>query len=77
MSLTQRKIKNPNFLFRKINLNDTLNRLKKLENDFKAVSKLLTETQNKLSTVDISSHIFNVVRVGRLYESNTDVFKIN
>ncbi len=37
------------------------------------MTKLLSETQNKLSNMDLSSHIFNVVRVGRLYESNTDL----
>jgi len=29
--------------------------------------------QIKMSNIEISSHIFNVIRVGRLYESNTDV----
>lgn len=57
----------------KSNLKDTSSRLKKLENEFKAVTKTLSETQNKLSNMGISSHIFNVVRIGRLYESNIDV----
>jgi flagellar basal body rod protein FlgG len=56
-------------------LKDAQTKLNKLENEFKAINKLLIETQNKLSNVDVSSHIFNVVRVGRLYESNTDVLK--
>lgn len=37
------------------------------------MSALLMETQNKLGNSNIQSHIFNVVRVGRLYESNSDV----
>ncbi len=52
---------------------DFFNRLKKVENEYKTMNRLLAETQNKLSNSDLNCHIFNVVRVGRLYESNTDL----
>jgi flagellar basal body rod protein FlgG len=61
------------YFYRKSNLKELQLRFKKLETEYKALSKNLSEMQIKMSNIEISSHIFNVIRVGRLYESNTDV----
>lgn len=62
---------------RKKNLKDAYNRLKEQDSIYTSISKKLLDYQNTISSIEVTNFMFHVVRLGSLYESNTDVKSLN
>lgn len=52
-------------------------RIRKMDQEYLGMNKLLLEYKNKISDMDITSHIFNVVRIGSIVDSPADVRRNN